>query len=81
VLHGKRIKALRAKRGLTQRALADAIKRDQGYIYRLEHDHYKDVSVRTLEALANALGVSTDYLLGRTDDDESEPADLALVDA
>jgi len=53
----KRIKALRAMRGLTQDALAKQAGLSLAYIGRLETGHY-DPQLSTLRRLAKALKVS-----------------------
>jgi len=49
----------------------------QSHISRFETDDSKDVKGSTLTRLARALGVSTDYLLGLTD--ETADADDARL--
>lgn len=53
----KRIKSLRADRGLTQAALAQRAGVTLGYIGKLETGHY-DPQLSTLKKLAKALRVS-----------------------
>jgi len=61
---GERIAAARNNRGWTQQQLAEKIQTTQRVISSWEH---KPVALRVdqIMALANALDVSTDYLLGR----------------
>ena len=40
---------------------------DQAHISRIERGERMEMSIQTLEKLADALEVSTDFLLGRTD--------------
>ena len=65
----ERIRALRRERGMTQEALGKIIgvKRDSISVYEAGR-HYPEV--RNLMILADYFGVSTDYLLGRTDNPE-----------
>ena len=58
----KRLRELRAKRGLTQRTLADRSGVSREYIARIELGHH-DPTVSTLEKLAKALGVKIGRLL------------------
>jgi transcriptional regulator with XRE-family HTH domain len=60
---GKRIKVLRAKRGLTQAALAERAGLTLAYIGRLETGHY-DPQLSTLKRLAKALRVTVRELVG-----------------
>ena len=52
-------------------------------ISKLERGMTREITGRTLRALCQAMGVSPQYLLGMTDDIESElePAAVALVGA
>ena len=65
----ERIRELRRKNGMTQEALGKIIGVGQDSISIYEKGkHYPEV--RNLMILADYLGVSTDYLLGRTDNPE-----------
>jgi transcriptional regulator with XRE-family HTH domain len=57
-----RLKALRAKRGLTQKALAERAGISHGYLARLETARH-DPSLTILEKLAKALHVDVRKLL------------------
>lgn len=63
---GARLKQLRKSQGLTQLQVGDAIG-----VNRETYSHYENerrkLSTHTLSLLAMFYGVSTDYLLGRTD--------------
>lgn len=65
----ERIKALRCGQGMTQEALGKIIgvKPDSIYTYEKGRNYPE---VRNLMILADYFGVSTDYLLGRTDNPE-----------
>ncbi|MBD5152701.1 MAG: helix-turn-helix transcriptional regulator [Oscillibacter sp.] len=65
----ERIRELRHKQGMTQQALGKIIdvRQDTISIYETGK-HYPEV--RNLMILADYFGVSTDYLLGRTDNPE-----------
>ena len=62
-----RLKELRESRGLSQADLAQAIHTNQSTVAMWENGTNRPRNA-TLEKLANFFGVSTDYLLGRTDD-------------
>ena len=65
----ERIRELRRKQGMTQLALGKIIGVGQDTISIYESGkHYPEV--RNLIILADYFGVSTDYLLGRTDNPE-----------
>jgi len=66
-----RLKAARQAKQLTQRELGTRVGMDQGHISRLEHGG-KGLSTEHLQALARELGVTTSYLLG--DDNQEESA-------
>ena len=63
----ERLKKLRIDRGITQKEMAEILEMTvTGYQY---YEHGKrEISVKALTALADYFNVSTDYLLGRTDD-------------
>ena len=58
-----KIKSLRARRGLTQKQLAERASISHGYLARLETAR-QDPSLTVLEKLAKALRVKTAELLG-----------------
>ena len=65
----ERIKKLRLERGLTQDAVSKIIGVKRYSVYTYEKGlNYPEV--RNLIILADYFGVSTDYLLGRTDNPE-----------
>ena len=59
---GKKVRAIRKRRGLSQMVLAELIDRSPSYISCIETGS-KSMSLETLVALANALNVSSDELL------------------
>lgn len=71
-MFGKRLQALRESARLTQKVLAQKVNLSQQTI-----DHYEkgrsNPSIETINQLANIFGVSTDYLLGRTEFEVFEP--------
>jgi ribosome-binding protein aMBF1 (putative translation factor) len=75
---GQRVRMRRLRLRLSQEQLGSQIGHDQGYVSRLERGEIADITVRTLARLADALRVSTDYLLGRKDE-ESEPLPTAVA--
>lgn len=62
---GERIKRLRKEHGMSQTALAEAIGATQGAVSQWEMGAMEPKS-RQITRLAEALHVSADYLLGRT---------------
>src|SRR6516162_1806390 len=64
---GERISLVRRRLGLTQQELAKRMGIAQTEIHRLETGLVKDPHMSRVVALANKLGVSTDWLLGRQD--------------
>ena|SRR5204863_9776236 len=65
---GQRIRRLREAHGLTQVALARRLDASTNAINLLEQDRISDPHWQRLVAIAEILGVSLDYLAGRTDD-------------
>lgn len=73
-----RVKALREAKGITQRRLAELVKVTPATISRLESGKIADLKSSALIGIADALGVSLDYLVGRTR--ELTPADVINFD-
>lgn len=65
---GKRLRKLRLEKGLTQADLAKSLSLGESTISFYESDK-RSPDFATLQRLAEYFQVSTDYLLGRTDDD------------
>ena len=65
----ERLKTLRQRDGIAQAGLAIAIGTDQAFIGHIETGKSL-VSIETLVLLANHFKVSTDYLLGLTNNPE-----------
>ena len=63
-LVGKRLRALREAQGLSQTALAARAGLNLGNLNEVEQGRKKGIYAETIVALATALTVSTDYLLG-----------------
>jgi transcriptional regulator with XRE-family HTH domain len=53
---------------MKQLQLAELLGSPQGWLSELEGGKHASMEVDTVRRLADTLGVSTDYLLGRTDD-------------
>lgn len=63
---GKRLRELRMEQGLKQREMADVLEMTLRNYQRVEHGEI-NIQALTLCALADYFGVTTDYLLGRSD--------------
>ena len=63
---GERLHTLRRRRDLTLRALGDMANVNYVTVSKIERGKMPQVSVDIVVKLADALGVSVDYLLGRT---------------
>jgi len=61
---GRRVKRLRAAKGLSQRELAAKAKVSQGLIHQLETGAIQDVRSQIVVKLAKTLGVPVTELLG-----------------
>src|SRR5436190_16494101 len=61
---GDRIKELRVARGLTLEQLAQATESSKSYVWELENKNPPRPSAEKLSAIATALDVTVDYLLG-----------------
>lgn len=64
---GKKIKDLRTSAGVTLDQLAQATGSSKSYIWELENKNPPRPSADKLSAIAKALGVTVDYLLGADD--------------
>jgi transcriptional regulator with XRE-family HTH domain len=78
-LFGSRLAEVRGIRGLTQQQLSDAAGVPAAVISHFETGVRSSASADNLVKLADALRVSVDYLLGRTDD--MTPAGGTMRDA
>jgi transcriptional regulator with XRE-family HTH domain len=77
---GERILILRRRQDMTQQQLAKEAGLNKNTIARLEQGNLKDLGGRLVAKLAKALGTSTDYLLGLTEESGVESEALpALV--
>jgi transcriptional regulator with XRE-family HTH domain len=65
MLNRDRLRMARLELRLSQENLGKAIGLDQSYISKLERGELTDISIGTLERLADALELSADELLGR----------------
>lgn len=77
---GKRIKALRADRGMSQKDLAALISTAQSHLSEIEADGVPRVSGELLARIAAGLSTTTDYLLLLTDDPVAAGEGEAEVD-
>ena len=68
-----RLRAARETRGLSQTSLAGLAGLNLGNVNELEQRRKSSVRADTIVSLAESLGVSTDYLLGLTDDPHPRP--------
>jgi transcriptional regulator with XRE-family HTH domain len=68
MLDRDRLRMARLQLRLSQESLGKAIGQDQSYVSKLERGDLLDITISTLERLADVLCVRTDYLLGREDE-------------
>jgi len=73
---GKRLKALRADLGISQKELASQVGMSQSSLSRLESDLAPAMPGRDLARIAEAMNTTTDYLLLLTDDPLPPPDEL-----
>jgi len=79
---GERIRRVRVRYGMSQAELARRIKISGNSLNKIEAGETPDPRASRIKAIADVLGVTTDYLLGRKDEDaELLPAAVALVGA
>ncbi len=65
---GRRLRELREERGITQEALGSKAQISPLMVSHFETGRRQTPSIESLIKLANALYVSADYLIGRTDE-------------
>ena len=73
----ERLKDLRCERKLTLEQLAEKVGVSKSALGNYESDDYKDMSPFAIARLARFYGVSTDYLLGLTENKDREGSDIA----
>jgi transcriptional regulator with XRE-family HTH domain len=78
MLDRHRLRMARLRLRLSQESLGKAIGQDQSYVSKLERGDLLDITISTLERLADVLSLSTDYLLGRKEQ-ESEDCPTAVA--
>lgn len=64
---GERLRQRREQLGMSQKALAKAVRIGTQQLQILEKDKKRGTNIRNLLLLCNALACSADWLLGRTD--------------
>ena len=60
---GKKLKAVRQKRGITQERLAELIKTSYKYVQRIEGKNPPDIRLSTIERISKALHVKLSTLI------------------
>lgn len=73
VLRGDRVLVERRRLDMKQETLANLVGVNRSYISQIERDVDINVGVKTVAALAEALGVSVTYLLGESESPLGEP--------
>ncbi|MCX7779647.1 MAG: helix-turn-helix domain-containing protein [Negativicutes bacterium] len=77
---GEKLKSLREQKGITQQEMADILGIARGTYAHYEIDR-REPDNATLARLADFFGVTTDYLLGRTDNPSDPNAEaIAKID-
>jgi len=79
VKFGNRVKDERERQNLTRSALAEMANTEQGYIVQIERGT-RSPSLKTFTNLLSALGVSSDFLIFGTTEEEQSEKDGALAD-
>ena len=76
---GARIKELRTSQGMTLEQLAQKTGTAKSYIWELENKDPPRPSAEKLSAIAEALGVTVDYLFGRDQQSLGDAVDHAFL--
>jgi transcriptional regulator with XRE-family HTH domain len=69
-LLGDRIRKARERYGMSQAELARRIKVSKQTMYQIESNKTPDPGALKVRAIADVLHISTDYLLGREEEDD-----------
>ncbi|MFA5991865.1 MAG: helix-turn-helix domain-containing protein [Candidatus Doudnabacteria bacterium] len=77
---GEKIREIRQKKGLTQEALGLLSGLGRVYINHVEKGRYKNITIQTIQKLADALDVSTDELIESETSDKSGLPDKSVAD-
>src|SRR5262245_6819216 len=75
---GKRLKDLRIEKGLTLDQLAQQTASSKSYVWELENKNPPRPSAEKLSAIAAALGVTVDYLIGSDEQTLDQAEDIAF---
>lgn len=75
---GKKIKALRKEKGYTLQQLAEKVGSGKSYIWEIENRGLKRPSAEKLALIANALDVTTDFLINSEQTELSENDDKEI---
>lgn len=65
---GKRLKEIRESKNVSAEVLGEAIGVNKTTIHRYEKGDFKSIKQDRLEAIANYLSVSSDYLIGKSEE-------------
>ena len=76
---GKKIKTLRKEKGYTLQELAELIGSGKSYIWEIENRGLKRPSAEKLALIANALDVTTDFLINSEQTALSEDEDKEIL--
>ena len=84
-LFGTRLKERRLELGISVPELAELIETDRSTVYRYEQGNNKNIRLGYIEAIAKALRVNPDWLVGKSNDkeidsttEESEPVEISV---
>ena len=69
---GRRVQRMRERRGLSVQELADRAGTRYQTIWKIERGSLREPSIVLAQKIAQALGCTTDYLIGMHEDEESE---------
>lgn len=70
---GKRLQSVRQQAGLTQQALCEKANLSYSTLAKIERGAIKSPSIFTIESIAEALNTTLDYLIGKTNTNDTKP--------
>ena len=80
MIFGERIKSLRIEREWTQEFVCKKLNISSGALSRYETGMYEPKSLELVKDFANLFGVSTDYLLGKSNDKNPKNQDNDILE-
>lgn len=76
---GKHLRFIRKKKGFTQHQFAEILEISPEYVSKIENGRAGNLGISVVCNIADQLGMTTDYILGRIDHEEEILQELMLL--